>query len=144
MYNNYGYNPYNNYRQQPIQNQQQMQPMQSFQPLPEARPVLNGKQVESIEVAKTIDIPCDGSINYFAVANGSAIVTKQIQLDGTSKTVIYKPLTEEQKDIPKYITVDDLNKAIKEIDLSDIDDLKEKFSDLKDEIKELKKKKKDE
>lgn len=141
MYNNYGYNPY--MQQQRMQPMQPVQPVQTFQSLPEARPFLAGKQVESIEVAKNIDIPCDGSTNYFAVADNSAIVTKQIQLDGTSKIMIYRPVTEEQKDAPKYVTVEELDKAIKDIDLSDIDDIKEKLSDLKDEIKELKKKKKD-
>ena len=47
-----------------------------------------------------------GSVNYFPLTDGSAIVTKQLQADGTSKIVIYKPTTNET---PKYVTSDDLN-----------------------------------
>lgn len=54
-------------------------------------------------------------------------------MDGTSKITIYKPIREENKDIPKYLVQEDL------------DDLKEEISDLKQEIKDMKKaKKKDE
>lgn len=144
MYQNYQFNPYMGQQmykpmEQPIQ--QQIVPQV---PNLGQRNYLNGKVVESIDVARTIDIPCDNSINYFVVADNSAIVTKQIQFDGTSKIMIYKPVNEEQKDLPKYVTIEDLDKAIKEIDLSDIEDLKDKIDNLKDEIKELKKKKKDE
>ena len=52
---------------------------------------LQGKIVDSIDVVKAIDIPLDGSTSYFALADGSAIVTKQLQRDGTSKTIVYKP-----------------------------------------------------
>ena len=52
---------------------------------------MQGKSVESLEVAKAIDIPIDGSISYFPLTDGSAIITKQLQMDGKSKTVIYKP-----------------------------------------------------
>ena len=52
---------------------------------------LQGKTVESLEIAKLIEIPLDGSTSYFPLADGSAIITKQLQMDGKSKTVIYKP-----------------------------------------------------
>ena len=142
MYGNYNpYMPQNRYQgiEQPmIQQTPQIMPNMMAQ-----RNYLNGKVVESIDVARNIDIPCDGSTNYYVVADNSAIVSKQIQLDGTSKIIVYKPVTEDSKDIPKYVTAEDLDKAIKDIDLSEIDDIKEKLSDIKDEIKELKKKKKD-
>ena len=72
------------------QNYQQSYPQnpQSYQ-----QPInnLQGKSVESLDVAKAIDIPIDGSISYFPLTDGSAIITKQLQMDGKSKTVIYKP-----------------------------------------------------
>lgn len=142
MYNNqFGYNPY---YQPPRFNQPMQQPIeQQTQPIVNTtipvRQSLNGKLVDSIDVVKAIDIPLDGSISYFPLTNGSAIVTKQLLTDGTSKTTIYKPI--EEKDTPKiqYATMDDLKKSIKEIDLSDIDDLKDEIKELKAEIKKMKK-----
>lgn len=138
--NNYGYNPYGTYMPQ-----RTMQPnMDYINPTQSNKiQVLNGKQVDSIEVVKATDIPMDGSISYFPLADGSSIITKQIQLDGTSKITVFKPFKEEKEEV-KYITLEDMKKAIDDIDLSDIDDLKDELKDLRQELKELKKKKKDE
>ena len=104
------YNTYNPY----------FQPQRFDQPL-QNRALLNGKSVDSIDVVKAIDIPLDGSVNYFPLIDGSAIVTKQLGLNGTTKITVYKPTeTEEPKKI-EYATVEDI----------DI---------LKNEIKELKNK----
>ena len=54
-----------------------------------------------------MDIPLDGRVCYFPLTDGSAIVTKQVQSDGTSKTVVYKPVEENKKESPKYVTFDD-------------------------------------
>lgn len=137
MYNNYGYNPYGTYMpQRPMQ--------QPIQPLEQIRTGLNGKQVESIDIVKNIEIPLDGSTSYFPLANGSAIVSKQLQMDGTSKIVVFKPI-EEQKEQIEYITKEDMEKALKNVNNDELDDIKEELKDLKQEIKELKKnnKKKD-
>ena len=88
MYNNYGYNPY--YPQQKFQNIEQpnQQPMMTtYQPpMQLAKPTtLLGKAVESIDVVKATDIPLDGSISYFPLTDGSAIVSKQLQTDGTRR-----------------------------------------------------------
>ena len=102
---NFGYNPYYTPSFAPqMQRLQQMeqqypqfaqQPPQSYpqnpQTYPQASLGLQGKLVDSIDVVRAIDIPLDGSTSYFALADGSAIVTKQLQKDGTSKTIIYKP-----------------------------------------------------
>ena len=120
MYNNYGYSPYGRY--QPMQ--QPIQPIE--QPNMGVKMGLQGKQGESIEVVKATDIPLDGSISYFPLADNSAIVTKQLQTDGTSKI--------KQ---PTYVTVEELDKKIKQIDLTDLED---DIKDLKSEIKKLKKK----
>jgi hypothetical protein len=54
-----------------------------------------------------------GSVSYFPLTNGTAIVTKQLQQDGTSKTIIYKPIKEEQEKKEEvkinYLTKDDLS-----------------------------------
>lgn len=74
---------------------------------------LFGKVVDSPDVVKVTDIPLDGSTSYFPLTDGSAILTKKLQLDGTSKITVYKPVIEEEKSIPMYVTFDDL-KDIKE------------------------------
>lgn len=137
MYNSYM--PYNNqfYGQQ---NTNRYQPMdlpiqgQNFATSNLNRPGgLCGKQVDSLDVVKAMDITLDGSINYFPIVDGSAIATKQIQKDGTSKIVVYKPIDDEKLNI-KYITQEDMEKAIKKIDLSDI---KDDIKTIKKQIKEL-------
>lgn len=74
---------------------------------------LFGKVVDSPDVVKVTDIPLDGSTSYFPLTDGSAILTKKLQLDGTSKITVYKPVIEEEKSTPMYVTFDDL-KDIKE------------------------------
>lgn len=136
--NNYNYNPYNRYTPQP----QMQQPIQQPQTIiPPQQNNLNGKVVESIDVVRAMDIPLDGSISYYPISSGEAIVTKQLQMDGTSKMTIFKPVV-ETKDEVKYITSEDMKKAIDELDFSEIDDIKEELKDLKKEIKDLKKKNK--
>lgn len=142
--NNYGYNPYGAYiPQRPIQ-QSVQQPLQ--QPLQNSaeiqRPLL--RMVDNLETAKITEYPLDGTISYFPLTDGSAIVSKQLQMDGTSKTIIYKPIDTKDTESVKYITAADLEKAIDKIDFSDIDDLKDEIQDIKQEIKEIKKKKKGE
>jgi hypothetical protein len=87
------------------------------QPMPQ-QPIINniglqGKSVDSIDVVKAMDIPLDGSVSYFPLTNGTAIVTKQLQQDGTSKTIIYKPVEEKQEKKEEvkidYLTKDDLS-----------------------------------
>lgn len=122
--NNYGYNPYGRYMpQQPIMQQSPVISGQNNM-ISANSPVLSGKMVESEDIVKTIEIPLDGSISYFPLVDGSAIITKQLQRDGTSKLMVYKPLVEEQKEEKIYVTYEDMNKQIKE---------------LKKEIKALKK-----
>lgn len=140
MYNNNYYQPPRNLGIQTNYQQPIYQPMYQ---VPISQPTssgLQGKIVDSIETAKNQDIQLDGSISYFALTDGSAIVSKQLQADGTSKTTIYRPISEEQVEIPKYATLDDIKKEINNIDLSDIDDLKEEIRELKKQLKDLKKK----
>lgn len=94
---------------------------------------LIGKMVDSVDTVKGMDISLDGAVNYFPLANGSAIVTKQLMTDGTSKVTVYKPVDENVKEI-KYATQDDIDKAIKKIDLSEI---KDEIKSLKKQIKKL-------
>ena len=105
---------------QPMPTQNYIQPIQQAP----AQIGLQGKTVESIEVVKAMDIPLDGSISFFPLSDGSAIVTKQLQTDGTSKTVIFRPTEENKKEIPQYVTFDDMKTEISKIDLSELEKLK--------------------
>lgn len=84
---------------------------------------INGRIVDNIEVVKATEISLDGSVNYFPIADGSAIVTKQLQPDGTSKMMIYKPVVNET---PKYITNDDLN--------NELSNMKQQIEELKNKL----------
>ena len=141
MYNQY--NPYINrfYGQQQANMPQPMEMSQQTQNVSQMglnRAFLNGKQVESIDIVKNLEIPLDGSISYFPLVNGTAIATKQLMQDGTSKITIYEPKT--QKDDTKFATIEDIDKRIEKIDFSEIDDLKDELSDLKKELKDIKNK----
>lgn len=128
------YNPYNNQ----FYNQSMLQPRypQPIEPQPIIpKPMgLNGKVVDSIDTVKGMDINLDGSVSYFPLADGTKIITKQLNMDGSSKMVVYEQVKENIKEV-KYITSDELDKAIKKIDLSDI---KDEIDNLKKQIKKLK------
>ena len=149
---NFGYNPY--YippyapQMQRLQNLEQQypqfaqQPQQSYpqnpQSYPQASLGLQGKLVDSIDVVKAIDIPLDGSTSYFALVDGTAIVTKQLQADGTSKTVVYKPIqdSEIKKETPKYITEKELQEMLKE-EPKDIKEIKEEMKNMKRQLRDI-------
>jgi len=130
------YNPYMNNYQNMQMPQQYTQPV--YKPLG-----LQGKVVDNLDVVKAMDISMDGSMNYYPLADGSAIATKQLQQDGTSKVVIYKPITEQETEQPKYVTESDL-KSFSEKELKDMKDdlkiLKRKVEDIIDDLKEKKEK----
>ena len=155
MYNNYNNpyynpnyniqpttNPINNYQQQNrLDNQYLHQAVNNYQ-----NPIqgLQGKQVESIDIVRSIEIPLDGSVSYFPVADGTTIVTKQLQNDGTTKIKIFKESENEQGNT-EYVTRNELNEMLskekeqlknmfKNLNLDDIED------DIKDIKKQLKKK----
>ena len=137
------YNPYLNqyYGTQQMNRPQPMDLSIQQQNTPQMglnRAFLNGKQVESIDIVKNLEIPLDGSISYFPLVNGTAIATKQLMQDGTSKITIYEPKT--QKDDTKFATIEDIDKRIEKIDFSEIDDLKDDLEDLKKELKDIKNK----
>ena len=144
------YNPYNLYNPYYGYNQQNQQiPRQNIQPnYKQQNPVsLQGKVVDSLDVVKATDIPYDGSVSYFPLTDHSAIITKQLQQDGTSKMVVYKPIMEEEKEKPKYLTEHDFEEKIKGINgkeikdiREDIKDLKRKLEDITDELKDKKEK----
>lgn len=139
-------NPYYNQTQpryqsmNPMGQQMPTQPyMQPIIPTPTPQQTLLGKVVESIDVVKAMDIPLDGSVSYYPLSDGSCIVSKQLQNDGTSKTIVYKAVELEKVETPKYATMEDVEKAIENIDFSDIDDIKEDVKEIKKQLKDMRK-----
>ena len=87
---------------------------------------IQGRIVDNADVVRATEISLDGSVNYFPLADGSAILTKQLQMDGTSKIVMYKPVVNE---MPKQLSNEDLN--------TEITNLKEELEELKNKFLKL-------
>lgn len=92
QYGNYGANQYQQQRFEPQQQfQQQMQPVQQAQ-----QAFINGKIVPSVDVINANDVPMDGSVAIFPKQDMSEIYAKQWNADGTIRTVVFKPILNEQ------------------------------------------------
>ena len=102
-WNNPTYNPYarpQDYYTQPV--------------MPYNRqPTVQGKVVDNMDVVKATDIPLDGSISYFPLADGTAIISRQLQSDGTSRMIVYKPMNTEET---KYATEKDIKNIRQELE----------------------------
>lgn len=130
MFNSYNQNPYFN----PYFNPQQPQPVS---PIKYNAGGLQGKSIDNLEVVKAMDIPLDGSISYFPLVDGSAIVTKQLQQDGTSKITIFKPIEAEEATSVKYATIEDIESRINGIKMPDMKPLQDEIKTLKKQIRIL-------
>lgn len=130
MFNSYNQNPYFN----PYFNPQQPQPVA---PMKYNAGGLQGKSIDNLEVVKAMDIPLDGSISYFPLVDGSAIVTKQLQQDGTSKITIFKPIEAEEATSVKYATIEDIENRINGIKMPDMKPLQDEIKTLKKQIRIL-------
>ena len=128
MYNN----PYYNFMQSPLSRNQYTQSQPAIYPIG-----LQGKSIDNLEVVKAMDIPLDGSISYFPLVDGTAIVTKQLQQDGTSKITIFKPIEAEEASSVKYATIEDIENRINEIKMPDMKPLQEEIKTLKKQIRIL-------
>lgn len=129
MFNSYNQNPYFNPYFTPQQPQTAMSTMKFNS--------LQGKSIDNLEVVKAMDIPLDGSISYFPLVDGSAIVTKQLQQDGTSKITIYKPIEADEAATVKYATIEDIENHIKSIKMPDMKPLQDEIKTLKKQIRIL-------
>ena len=130
MFNSYNQNPYFN----PYFNTQS----QPVQPVPmRYNSGLQGKSIDNLEVVKAMDIPLDGSISYFPLVDGTAIVTKQLQQDGTSKITIFKPIEAEEATSVKYATIEDIENRINNIKMPDMKPLQDEIKTLKKQIRIL-------
>ena len=110
---------YNNlYTTQPTIPQAPIAPVQQPIARMPVQPILKGKPVTSIDEVRATSVDFDGSISYFPdLANGK-IYTKQINMDGTSKILMYEPVDIPQpvmKGQEDYITREEFNNAISSI-----------------------------
>lgn len=144
--NQYGQNQMPRYNTQGVYGQvpqptiqQPIPPMPTYtQPVAPVVQGLQGKLVDSIDVVKGAEIPLDGSISYFPLTDGTAIVTKQLQADGSSKTIVYKPVeNKEELKQPIYITPEQLEEKMKGFNSKEIKDIKEEIKTLKREIRDI-------
>ena len=148
MYNQYNpylqYNPTYQYAQNYNRPNNDMNQMYTPQQ-PITKPLgLLGKSVDSIDVVKAMDIPLDGSVSYFPLTDGSAIISKQLMQDGTSKVIIYKPVDENEiKDSPKFVTMEEFDEKIKNFNNNELRDdlksIKRQIKDLQEDMEDINK-----
>ena len=79
---------------------QRMENLQQFQQTLQQPVVANqipaiGKVVESMDIVKVTDIPMDGNMYYFPKADGTEIYTKQFGMDGKTRILTFKPISDE-------------------------------------------------
>lgn len=145
---NYGYNPYAGYMQQPImpmqdrlaqltQNYQNAVPYQTPQPQQQMSYGLNGQMVDSIDVVRVKDVDLSGNPTFYPNVNGDEIYKKQLMADGKSHTTIYRKV--EQNDVEKKelaqpsVNMDMLNGLITQLK----EDLLNEISVIKTELPSL-------
>lgn len=131
------YNNQMNFNAQMQPNMQQNVPNYNPQPVAPVVQGLQGKTVDSIDVVKAMDIPLDGSISYFPLTDGSAIVTKQLQQDGTSKTMIYKAVDNIDTSKLNYVTTEELQEQLKNVNSKELKDIKDDIKNIKREIRDI-------
>lgn len=100
----YNYYPNNSYQTQQ-------------KPLVPLQPTLKGRPVSSIEEVRAIAVDFDGSIFYFPDLANNKIYTKQINMDGTSTTLMYelKELPTEHQSLSQYVTRDEFESVISQL-----------------------------
>ena len=83
-------------------------------PLVPLQPTLRGRPVSSIDEVRAIAVDFDGSIFYFPDMANHRIYTKQINVDGTSTTLMYelKELPAEQPSFSQFITREEFEAVI--------------------------------
>lgn len=119
MYNQQGFNgfytpPVAAPAPQPVQQAQQQPPVMRV-PI---QPTLKGKPVTSIDEVRATSVDFDGSISYFPDLANNKIYTKQINMDGTSKILMYEAVEIPQSVVPTpqdYITRTEFETAMSKI-----------------------------
>lgn len=134
--NNYGQPMQNPYAERMAQLQQYQQNLQANQmPVSNTNFPTLGKIVESSDIVKTLDIPMDGNMYYFPKADGTEIYGKQWLANGTTHTIVFKPVLEAQTEGSRIVD-EKLNLgAFKEL----VEGIKQDITTLNDKIDRLNK-----
>lgn len=85
---------------QPIQQNPYMDRLQQLQQYQQNIQQTLGKIVESIDIVKATDIPMDGNMYYFPKADGTEIYSKQWLNNGQTQILTFKPILDNQTEIP--------------------------------------------
>ena len=104
---------YNGIYAQPVAPIQQQQPI-----APRIAPILKGRPVTSIEEVRATSVDFDGSVSYFPDLANNKIYTKQINIDGTAKILMYEPTEIPQpvmSNTNDFVTHDEFNAAIQQL-----------------------------
>ena len=128
-YSQYQQPQFNPYLQR-MENLQQFQ--QTLQPTNQIPAI--GKVVESMDIVKVTDIPMDGNVYYFPKADGTEIYTKQFGMDGKTRILTFKPISDENpNNLPlevnqeQFTAFNDVLKGIQE-DIKALSDKVDKIS----------------
>lgn len=101
-YNQQTYNPQQAYMDRISQYQQQYQQNPSGPQIPlqnqqyqQVSVNINGKVVQNPDNIAANDVPMDGSVAFFPMQDMSQILAKSWNADGTIRTIIFKPVLDE-------------------------------------------------
>lgn len=76
-------------------------------------PVLNGRIVDSVEVAKTMEVPI-GGYGIFPKADLSEVYIKSWNPNGTTSVTTFRPIVEEKK-VPLEEQINELREQVAEM-----------------------------
>jgi len=102
------YNPYQ-YQPQPMWQQQYPQQPQQIQQQP-VQQGIQGRCVNSESDIAPSEVPMDGTLSWFPLADGSAVYAKKWNADGTISTS--KFVMESAPEPVRQLTVDDVNRIV--------------------------------
>lgn len=105
------YMPFQQY-QPPIQ-----QPMaqQTFQPSIPTQPNMAGRIVKTVEEIVPNEVPMNGNVGIFPLSDMSSIYVKGWNQDGTISTVLYRPVSNEEKPQEASISLMDIMDSLNDI-----------------------------
>lgn len=86
--------------------------MQPYQP----RSGVPGRMVSSVDEITPNEVPMDGSVALFPLTDGSAILARSWNRDGTISTIMYAPTqTQESEETTVAVTLDDVMQELDDI-----------------------------
>lgn len=97
--------------QQPFGFAPQQPVMQPYQP----RMGVPGRMVSSADEITPNEVPMDGSLALFPLTDGSAILARSWNRDGTISTVMYAPTQTQEQEDQQGVTLNDIMQELDDI-----------------------------